>query len=299
MVDSIEPDQRLDLAAVGIATGAHFVLLVIGAFIIFGDASETEQALTTTWSDGSTEISTSIEPVELIDEVAEKNRPIDPATSAVVARQTSVSNAATEASMDDRKQNGLGGAFFGSGTDRSGKYGKRIVYIVDASDSMNSAFMRSTRFSCVRTELENSIFSLHESQKFAVILFNENMRPVISAQLRNATNLNKTRIVSRIWKSGALGGTHPRASIRRALRMKPDTIYFLTDGRFPPGLAAELLKKNEGLTVHTFTLGDASGEAVMRRIAEANGGTYKFVGGSSASESTASTGNGNGLSNTP
>ena len=82
--------------------------------------------------------------------------------------------------------------------------------------------------------------------------------------------------------------------------MKPDTIYFLTDGVFQPVQAAALMKRQKGLTVHTFTLGDSSGEAIMRRIADANRGQYRFIDGrkSSTDQSTAAA-NPNSNSNIP
>ncbi len=175
--------------------------------------------------------------------------------------------------------NGFGGAFFGAGESKDGTAGRKIVYIVDASGSMREPLIRATRFTRVRMELDRSIRSLHPQQKFAVIFFNDKARSVRGRSLRAGTDLAKDRMIEEIWNSGCGGGTDPRGAIALALRLRPDTIFFLTDGQFHASLASELMFHRTGLTVHTFTLADPAGEAVMKQIAEINGGTYRFVDG--------------------
>ncbi|MFK7822096.1 MAG: VWA domain-containing protein [Planctomycetaceae bacterium] len=290
-----ESERKSDIVAVVTSTFWHVVLLVVGALIYVGNAGEPEATIITQWADETDAVLSTIETVELIEKpTLGGNGQIDPATSAVVA-QTSVSGASADVGLKANEGGGLGGAFFGSGESGRGSGGKRIVYIVDASGSMTYRLLRMSRFSRVQRELETSILSLHESQKFGVILFNDYERTLSTRALRAATERNKNRVISRVWKSGAGGGTDPRAAIRLAMRMRPDTIYFLTDGEFLPASAAQLLQKQKGLTVHTFTLGDSRGEAIMQRIANVNGGTYRFIDGRppANNQSTAASGSTN------
>ncbi len=173
----------------------------------------------------------------------------------------------------------FGGAFFGVGGDKGGSAGQRIVYIVDQSGSMSRPLVRQTRFQRVQRELENAILSLNVEQKFLVLLFNQNSHEVGFNSTVLATERNKNRVLTKIWKAKPDGFTNPSGAIKRALRMKPDTIFFLTDGEFKRELADKLMQRRYGMTVHTFTLGDNSGEAVMKLIAQINGGTYTFVSG--------------------
>ena len=274
-----EAERKSDIVAVIASTGWHVVVLVVAALFYVGSGSDVEPTITTEWADATDAAISTIETVELIEQpTLGGNGKINPAASALIS-QTSVSGASADVGLLSEESSGLGGAFFGTGESGSGSGGKRIVYIVDASGSMTYLLLRMSRFQRVQRELENSILSLHESQKFGVIFFNEFERVLSTRVLRDATDRNKNRVISRIWKSGAGGGTDPRAAIRLAMRMRPDTIYFLTDGAFPASSAVQLLEKRKGLTVHTFTLGDSRGEAIMRRIADVNGGTYRFIDG--------------------
>lgn len=268
-----------DTIAVVVSTLCHALILIIGALLYVGGGPDAPTAINTGWAEKAIDAMATIEQVELIERsstggVGSPN----PVVSALVT-QTGVSGASTDAGLDVQVGGGLGGAFFGSGRTGAGAHGKRIVYIVDASGSMDFRLLRQSRFQRVQRELETSILSLHKSQKYAVILFNLQSRSIGTRILRDATEKNKTRTIAKIWDSGAGGGTDPRSAISRALRLKPDTIYFLTDGVFPPSSAAALMKRQPGLTVHTFTLGDSSGEIIMQRLARANGGTYRFIDG--------------------
>ncbi len=299
--DSFTRETRRDTVALVVSTLGHMLILVIGALFYVGGGSEEPTVITTSWADeGQTAVDIS-EPVELLDEPTSGGMKTDEQAAVKAVATSSSGSAATAAGLTLKPASAsLGGAFFGSGSQASGAYGKRIVYIVDASGSMDFRLIRQSRFRRVQTELETSILSLHESQKFAVILFNDQARTQSRRVLRAATERNKTSAIRWIHGSEAGGDTKPQTAIKRALRMKPDTIYFLTDGVFQPVQAAALMKRQKGLTVHTFTLGDSSGEAIMRRIADANRGQYRFIDGrkSSTDQSTAAA-NPNSNSNIP
>lgn len=299
-------EVRRDAIAFATSTLLHGILLA-GAAVLFlggGFGEDEPTVITSTWSESLDEAVDAVEELEIETEITAGGTGETADSSSVVsASSLSVSGAAVATALEAQiSGGGLGGAFFGAGKNKTGSYGKRIVYIVDASGSMDYHLYRTSRFVRVQAELERAIHSLDASQEFAVIFFNDQARPAGAHSLRFATNKFKNRVLRAIANSNPKGGTNPKGAIKRALRMKPDTIYFLTDGRFLPFHAAALMKKQEGLTVHTFTLGDSSGEAVMRKLAEANGGSYRFVDGrpQSTIESTAATpGSSNGVGNTP
>jgi hypothetical protein len=74
------------------------------------------------------------------------------------------------------------------------------------------------------------------------------------------------------------GKTDPRDAMKMALRLRPDVIYFLTDGEFSFGAERDLLAlPRTGTVVHTFCMGDPSGERVLKALAGIHGGEYHFV----------------------
>ena len=82
------------------------------------------------------------------------------------------------------------------------------------------------------------------------------------------------------WMAGirALGGTEPISSLQLALRLKPDVIYFLTDGNFNSRTAVELSQiVQRHSAIHTITFGQRGAESLMKTIATNNRGTYRFI----------------------
>ena len=69
-----------------------------------------------------------------------------------------------------------------------------------------------------------------------------------------------------------------REALKKALELKPDVIYLLTDGVFKPDAVDEVTKLNtHGVSIHTFCIGDAAGEGLVKAIASKNNGKYMFV----------------------
>ena len=76
----------------------------------------------------------------------------------------------------------------------------------------------------------------------------------------------------------ANGLTDPLGSMQLALRLKPDVIYFLTDGNFHLKTARALSRIRQPRSViHTITFGEREAEPLMKSIAVANRGTYRFI----------------------
>ncbi len=76
----------------------------------------------------------------------------------------------------------------------------------------------------------------------------------------------------------AVGDTDPRAALRYALQLKPDVIYFLTDGSFDRRIGHELEKLVQpNAVIHTFAFGDRIGEKLLKKIAANNRGRYHYI----------------------
>jgi len=177
--------------------------------------------------------------------------------------------------------NGLGnGDFFGL-TPKS----KKIVYVVDSSKSMNFPHdsVGKTRLGRVKLELAKAILSMDENQQFFVIFFSDIAIPMPARQLQPATSQSKQKFLSWVAKVPGVGMTEPLQALILALRLQPDTIYFLTDGQFNPSVVkafnkvAEKTHRNQPIIVNGICLGNREGEPLIRELAEKNSGTYTFI----------------------
>ena len=89
-------------------------------------------------------------------------------------------------------------------------------------------------------------------------------------------------ILSRFPTEGDLQAAeeHAKAGLTKAFALDPTVLCLLTDG--DPGAAAVKqvadLNKHHVTVVHTFAFGSSIGAGVLREIAAANGGAYRFVG---------------------
>jgi hypothetical protein len=97
-----------------------------------------------------------------------------------------------------------------------------------------------------------------------------------------------------IGKKAPQGDTDPLAAMKSALKLRPEVIFFLSDGQFDESVVGEVTRLNAPLRakIHClvfdeFYLADMSGLAPkdrdgtlrLKRIAQANGGSTKIVTG--------------------
>lgn len=155
--------------------------------------------------------------------------------------------------------------------------GTKFVFIVDCSRSM-----KDERFGRARNELSKTLEFLNEDQEFSIIFFSNHAIPMYAP--KEAAGLVKadetTRKKARRWmmSRGAFGDTYPDEAFQMALRMKPDVIYFLTDGEFNPSAREVCRRENtDNVTIHTIAFCTRKGESLLRDIAADNGGRYRFV----------------------
>lgn len=148
------------------------------------------------------------------------------------------------------RENGDGKSFFGMAPE-----GKSFVYVLDCSLSMNHPHDSDakTRFRKMKLELMNSLAHLRADQEFFIIFFNHEAIPMPAERLVSAAPENQQHFLEWVDRVPAFGDTDPTAALALALRLRPDVIYFLTDGCFS-GPANDIVKgiQQSRTTIHTF-----------------------------------------------
>jgi hypothetical protein len=162
-----------------------------------------------------------------------------------------------------------------------GGYGQTFVYVVDASDSMN----QNGKFDRARYELLQSIEQLASDQRYFVIFYNDGAYPMDADEPVLATEKQFAETADWVKHARADRGTNPLPALLHALSLRPDAVYFLSDGQFDP-LAIQVLRirnrptKRIGMRqipIHTIAFVDYSTIGVMRTIARDSGGEHRFV----------------------
>ena len=170
---------------------------------------------------------------------------------------------------------GMKSSFFGIHADA-----RRVVYVVDASTSMNRPYdgEAKTRFGQMKLELAKSILSLKPEQQFFIIFFNEHPIPMPANAMANAIGGNQQQFLTWMASVPATGLTDPRPSISLALTLNPDVVYFLTDGAFPRDVQSDLSKlKQQSVQINTIAFGDIKAEKSLKPLAMRNRGRFAFV----------------------
>jgi hypothetical protein len=183
----------------------------------------------------------------------------------------------------------MGGKAEGEGTGGSaaaeffgiGGYGQTFVYVVDASDSMNE----NGKFDRARYELLHSIEQLASDQKFFVIFYNDGAYPMDAEEPVLATEDALSKVADWVNHVEANNGTNPLPALLHALSMRPDAIYFLSDGQFDPVTIQILRARNKPskrighrqIPIHTVAFVDYLTIGIMRTIARDSGGEHRFV----------------------
>jgi hypothetical protein len=168
-----------------------------------------------------------------------------------------------------------------------------VVYVVDVSNSIMSSYRDE-----IVGEMRRAIRDLVPSQRFHIILAAPNqveamapgrLVPAISQYKDNAmAYLDR---MAEIWQTGE---ANPVDSLRRALDLKPELIYFLSDGAYSEAFQTSLLKmltthpnrRAVKITVLGFdplpgnphgSNGLLGPQALLQRIAELYDGHYRVV----------------------
>jgi Mg-chelatase subunit ChlD len=214
-------------------------------------------------------------------DTGETNKPLDTILSAA---KGSSGGASGGLNMATGGGGGPRNSFFGSGGNAY-----NVVYVIDRSGSMVHTFQVA-----VRPEMLRSIGRLRDSQMFHIILFSDEQTPLEFGykKLVPATKRNKIEAAQFLMSDEVtpMGRTDPVPAIRRAMavlqrtRKKGKLIYLLSDSMDnvdQDRVLKEIGAANKDKKVHinTFLYGTEpkQGFDLMVKIAEQNGGVYKFI----------------------
>jgi hypothetical protein len=174
------------------------------------------------------------------------------------------------------------GAAGGGGGKGVGFFGTRaradsVIFIVDMSGSMEGH-----RFDRAVEELTHSLNLLQPSQKFFIFFYNGVTFPMFeqhNPKLLPATSGNRAKAVKWIKAFHPEGDTAPEDAIEKALKMKPQIIYFLTDGEIPNTTrsTAQRCNAEHKTVIHTIAFEYEGGAEQLRGIAADSKGKYRFV----------------------
>ena len=170
---------------------------------------------------------------------------------------------------------GNGDGFFGARMT-----GRRFVFVVDCSRSMNHPHKSEakTRFRRLQLELLNSISAMQPDEKFFIVFFNDRVIPMPASSLQPATRDRQKHFLHWMTRVRADGDTDPRSALRLALKLRPDVIYFLTDGSFERPIQRDLERLHQDrVAIHTFAFGNRAAQPLLKSIAVRNAGEYHFI----------------------
>jgi hypothetical protein len=147
--------------------------------------------------------------------------------------------------------------------------GKTFLYVVDCSGSMG----QGDRLIRAKREIRRGVGEMRFPQRFQIIFYNDLPIPMPGGGPQGAEFSSKAQLTRWLELIDADGETDPRGAMAQALGQKPDAIFLLSDGEFPPGSVASIAKANKGKTpIHCIDF--SGGSADLKAIAKASGGQY-------------------------
>ncbi len=170
---------------------------------------------------------------------------------------------------------GSGQGFFGLDVK-----GKRFVFVVDASRSMNRPYPgeAKNRLGRVKLELYHTVTKMTSDQSFYVIFFNNVPIPMPSRGMVRAEPAAVRPYLDWIFRVRGMDQTDPQPALLMALQLNPDRIYFLTDGDFSYRSVRAVREANRSrIPIHTIGFGGQEGEKNLQEIARDSQGTYQFI----------------------
>ena len=169
---------------------------------------------------------------------------------------------------------GAGTSFFGVSS-----RGTRFAYIVDISGSMGS----ERKIQIAMRELSQSITDLPDFAYFYIVLFSSDATvPPMQENWNRARPSTVRHFIRWLGQVAPGGGTQPRSAFSQvfSLQDRPDVIFFMTDGEITNFSAQEVAAYNgrgRRVVINTIAFGDPSSQDLLRDIARASGGVYRFI----------------------
>lgn len=152
-----------------------------------------------------------------------------------------------------------------------------IAFVIDASASMSGS-----RFQRARQELAQALSALDRNQRFFVVFYTDQTYPqfypnnVVSLITADSRNISK--VLHWMERAQTQGGTEPQMALAMSLGLKPDVMFFLSDGEIPFNTRDIVQQANRGTAIHTIAFGSNAGGVILQQIASDTGGTHRFIG---------------------
>ncbi len=172
--------------------------------------------------------------------------------------------------------------------------GRDFVFILDISGSMMAR--KGERFNRARDELVESVSRLRPDQRFYVFLFNWTTIPMFGladpGELIPASGENIAQLRAWLYSIEPTSGTDPRFALVGALKLQPNAIFLLSDGRFNTSSESsrffggdrnltvfEVITKGQlpSVQINTIAFEDLSASQGMSKLAELTDGQFRFV----------------------
>lgn len=162
--------------------------------------------------------------------------------------------------------------------------GRRFVYVLDRSESMRWPNDLPIRYALAEAKASvNSLDPKKGALKFQLIYYNHEARAFGNGRLMDVSAANSRAVSLFLDSIPADGGTDPLTALEKAIALKPDVIFFLTDAdeEIPPMVLARIRQARLSAQVdqiHVMEFGrpDAKRLHSFRRLAEQNNGLYIF-----------------------
>jgi len=173
--------------------------------------------------------------------------------------------------------------------------GRNFAYVIDFSGSIIVAV------DDLKRELRRSIGRLRSEQNFDVFVFYSTgdqtrekfVTESYESKLVPATADHKRRFFEWLERQAPRGSTEPLAAMRRALSLKPDAVFFFSDGYFDEDVvdAVERANRPVGAQIHCLVFDEVllqdmsehprltDGARRLKRISDASNGRLKVVTG--------------------
>ena len=163
--------------------------------------------------------------------------------------------------------------------------GNNFVFVLDRSASMKEYY---NFLDFAKAELLSSVRKLRSPQKFQVVFYCEEAAIVTTRrkgpELMIAARANKLRTQRFLASVYPFDGTDHQKALLRAIRMRPDVIYLLTDANEPrlgPIELGQIHIEANGIVINTIEIGfgpeppDNSNFLVL--LARKNGGRHTYI----------------------
>ncbi|MFO0948591.1 MAG: VWA domain-containing protein [Planctomycetota bacterium] len=191
-----------------------------------------------------------------------------------------------EGGVLDGLENGGGGGIGGTEFFNIAASGKRILYVIDRSQSMTT----NRKWEAAVEELIRSIDTLPLGVDFQVLFYSDEPMllrlPSRSGRLAVLNDETRLRARREILEIKPIGGTNHEKALLKAVQMKPEVIFLLTDAEHAePDMAKKVTQRNRSsgkraakINVIQFQTDPTSKpDKVMERLAQENHGSYQMI----------------------